>query len=181
MNYTIKNHLRLILGSESDFPNANIVLAELHKRGVHCGVSVASCHWHSGTDDFINFLKNIPESIIAFLGGMSLQAPAIIEAILKNIQKPSLVIGIPTDAAARSALEDLPALTGILTTGLNTVSVSHSLKSAGATIAKLVAFTFDDNEIWEKIAKIHRETRDGDKRIRLDIDLENGLIPAKIK
>lgn len=169
--------IHIILGSETDISNANKILRLWRRFGLDYVVSIASCHWHSGAG-FDRLVSTIQEKVIAFLGGMSLQAPAIIESMEKNQGEFKLVIGIPTDEAALSAIMDLPKGTGILTTGLNRISLSHSLENAALTIAKNLALIYGDLEIQKKILDYHREKRDGEKRIQAYLELdENGLIP----
>jgi len=175
-----EKHLRIILGSESDIKNANIVLTIWQIFGINSAVSIGSCHWHSG-DDFNEFVKSIPEDIIVFLGGMSLHAPAIIKSILFNANIFTLVVGVPTDKSARDAIEVLPEGAGILTTGLNTISLTHSLKNAAYSIAPLIAKLNPDSGIWQKILEHNKLKRCVEKRLQPNIQLINSLIPIPKK
>ncbi len=161
------SQVRLILGSTTDEDKAIKITEIWNELEVHYQTSVASCHWHSG-DGFAEFVKSLKEEIIVFLGGMSFQAPDIAKSILKNSGKFLPVIGIPTDEAARSAIEDLPKGTGILTTGLNQISLSHSLENAALTIAELVALVYRDDRIYANLKNYHREQKEGDKKIESD-------------
>ncbi len=137
----MKKDIRLILGSvDTDAKNANILLAIWSRLGIRVHVSGASCHWHTGDDEngFVKFIKEIPENLIVFIGGLSLAAPGIIETINKvNDHCEKIVFAIPTDKAARSAIEDLPRGTTILTSGLNSVSLGHSLDNNAIAVAKI--------------------------------------------
>lgn len=137
--------VRLILGSESDVEKGNIFLATLRESGVDCQVSIASCHRNIG-GEFEKFVVGIQEKIIVMLGGMELAAPGIIESLLRNAEKfDSIVFGVPTDKAARSAIENLPQGTAIITSGLNEISLKHSIINSALAVAKLVAMLGDES------------------------------------
>lgn len=132
--------IKFILGSETDAKDANELLKIWERLGIETEVSIGSCHWHTGDDKagFEKFIKEIREKIIVFIGGMSLAAPGIIEAINKvNNQSDKIVFAVPTDQAARSAIEDVPKGTALLTSGLNTISLKHSLFNSAVAVAKL--------------------------------------------
>jgi phosphoribosylcarboxyaminoimidazole (NCAIR) mutase len=169
--------VRLILGSKTDKDNANTVLKIWKQLEVTYGYSIASCHWHSGTA-YNEFIHRIHERIIVFIGGMSLAAPAIIHATLKNSDIwDKLVWAIPTDEKALSAIQDLPMGTWILTTGLNTVSLSHSLKNNALAVAHLVGNMLTGREeILENLGKWHSDTRAGAKKLIASGSLVERLI-----
>jgi phosphoribosylcarboxyaminoimidazole (NCAIR) mutase len=129
----------VVLGSESDGPQANKALAVLKKCGVDFRVSYASCHRNIG-GDFEEFVKSINERVILAIGGMTFAAPGIMSSLLRNGNKHGhIIIAAPLDEAARSAIEDLPKGTVVLTCGLNQVSVSHSLENAALAAVQLNA------------------------------------------
>jgi len=130
--------IRIIMGSRSDAKRTNELLAILMRLGIPYNVSIASCHRNEA--ELKRFILSISEQIVVFIGGMSLAAPGIIRAIYiaaKVMKK--IVFGIPLDAAACSAIEDLPAGTPVITCGLNTVSVSHSITNSALSIGHIVA------------------------------------------
>ena len=131
--------MRLILGSKNDFEKGYIFTDVMSKVGIACPISIASCHRNIG-GDFEKFILGLQEKIIVMLGGMELAAPGIIESILRNAEKfDSIVFGIPTDKAARSAIENLPRGTSIITSGLNETSVNHSIINSALSVARLAA------------------------------------------
>ncbi len=168
------NDVRVILGSESDGNNANIILKVLRDVAVKYGVSVASCHRNSG-GRFEKFTKDIKEKIIVFIGGMSLAAPGLIESILRNTNNHDyIVFGVPTDKPARSAIEDLPMGTAIITSGLNETSLEHSLTNSALAIAKLAAI-LGNKEVFEGLAYWHKEIKD-EKPLVPEVKLTEGLM-----
>jgi phosphoribosylcarboxyaminoimidazole (NCAIR) mutase len=172
--------VRLVLGSKTDAENANKILAIWKEIGLSYKVSSASCHRHGG-GDFAKFVLSIKEPFIAFIGGMSLAAPGLIEVVKKKaLQARYIVFAIPTDKAARSAVEDLPAITAIITSGLNTVSLSHSLKNSAVAIAKLCFLVSEDESIIDGLFKLYKK-EELDKPLEEEIELVDGLIPIKKK
>lgn len=173
--------VRVIQGSMSDSEHTNKLLKVLGEVGVSYRVSVASCHRNLGDHrgDLGPFIESIDEEIIVFIGGMSLAAPGIIRSWLVGIRRYNrIVFGIPLDEAARSAIEDLPLGCPVITCGLNTVSVSHSITNSALAIAHLVKTAVggvSDLDKWyvgNKLKKPLKET------VELD---ENGLIPIGTK
>jgi len=183
-----KSDIRLILGSiETDAKNANALLKIWNRLGIRVHVSGASCHWHvggEGEDDFVKFIKEIPEGLIAFIGGLSLAAPGIIETINKvNDHCEKMVFAIPTDTAARSAIEDLPRGTAILTSGLNTVSLGHSLDNNAIATAKVAISMMPErrrlNAAFEMRCMLSEMRQE--KPIVPKVKLVNGLMPIPEK
>lgn len=181
----IKADLRFILGSvETDGAHGNALLGIWNKLDIITKVSGASCHWHTGDEeeekDFVRFIKRVPEHLIAFLGGMSLAAPGIIETINKvNDMGEKIVYAIPTDLAARSAIEDVPQGTALLTSGLNTISLKHSLINNAIGVAKIAILTMPEkrrDHCAFKLRQYLAEMRAG-KPIVQEVKLANGLIP----
>jgi phosphoribosylcarboxyaminoimidazole (NCAIR) mutase len=130
--------VRLILGSMTDNDKATKVLMIWKDLGIKYGTSVASCHRNIG-GEFELFVSGIEQKIIVFIGGLSLAAPGIIESLLHNAKRfDHIVFAIPTDQAALSAVQDLPAGTPVITCGLNQVSLSHTLKNSALAVARLV-------------------------------------------
>ena len=171
--------VRVLLGSESDSIYANFLLEVLRDTYVRYDVSVISCHRNAG-EDFEKFVKKIEERIIVFIGGMSLAAPGIIESILRNtIKYDHIVFGVPTDKAARSAIEDLPLGTAIITSGLNEISIKHSIVNSALAVAKLAAM-LGNNEVFSGLADWYSKTNEK-KPIIPSVKLANGLIPEKNK
>jgi phosphoribosylcarboxyaminoimidazole (NCAIR) mutase len=175
----MKKDVHVILGSESDNAYGNILLPIFLEMGVTYGVSYASCHRHNGI--LSPTVRGIEEDIIVFLGGMSLAAPGIIRSILTTSGIfDKVVFGIPTDASARSAIEDLPEGTPVQTCGLNTVSVTHSIKNSGLAIVHMIATFRKEGTIIEKLAKWYYDfvVR---KPFVSEVKLVNGLIPIPEK
>src|SRR4030042_5369496 len=169
------NDVRLILGSETDAKNANYLLVVFKAVGVRCGVSVASCHRDAGPD-FEAFLASVKESIIVYLGGMEFAAPGIAESINRNAGRiDKLIFAVPTDKAARSAIENLPMGTGVATSGLNEISLKHSLANSALFIAKLAGM-LGNNDILAGLKKWHAVFREK-KPLVAEIQLKDGLIP----
>lgn len=141
----------LIMGSKTDRDNADKILIIWKELGVDYRVAIASCHKHGG-GDFAKFIISIKEKLIVFLGGMSLAAPGLIEVINKKVNKiDTIVFGIPTDKAAQSALEDLPKGTAIITSGLNQISISHSLVNSALSTAKLAGMLRKNTQILKNL------------------------------
>lgn len=166
--------VRLILGSESDAEKGNIFLKVLEEVGVECRVSIASCHRNIG-GEFEQTIFGISEEIIVMLGGMELAAPGIIESLLRNAENfDSIVFGIPTDRAARSAIENLPKGTAIITSGLNEISVTHSIINSALAVAKLVGMLGKKGAVEDGLRAWYKKNS---KPVVLDVKLdENSLI-----
>lgn len=146
----------LIMGSDTDADKANEVLKIWKAVGVNYRVAIASCHRHS-VDEFAKFILSNDEKLIVFLGGMSLAAPGLIETILKKADKCIMVFAIPTDKAAQSAIEDLPKGTAIITSGLNQVSLLHSLVNSALATAKLVGMFTNKQKIFNGLKEWYEE------------------------
>jgi len=177
--------IRFILGSKTDRPNANVMLAIWHILSIRAHVSIVSCHWHVGDEDlgFEAFVKSIPERLIVFIGGMSLAAPGIIETINKvSGYSDKIVFAVPTDKAARSAIEDLPMGTALLTSGLNTISLKHSLVNSAIAVAKLANLMVPPGErrqVAQFELKEYLSAMKEEKAIVPKVELVDGLIPEK--
>ncbi|MCK4554705.1 hypothetical protein KAU19_07155 [Candidatus Parcubacteria bacterium] len=174
----MKTDVRLILGSKTDGEKANIVLGVWKKLNVKCQVSIASCHWHTGKG-FEAFIAEIPENYIAYLGGMEFSAPGLASGLYRNFNlSGKIVISMPTDKAARSATENLPMGTPLLTCGLNEISLKHGLTNGALAIAHLIAI----NNLGVKImlGEWYKE-KAKDKKLIPEVTLSDGLIPEKIK
>lgn len=172
----------VVLGSESDGPQANKVLAVLKKCGVDYRVSYASCHRNIG-GDFEQFVKGINERVILAIGGMTFAAPGIMSSLLRNGNKLGhVVIAAPLDEAARSAIEDLPKGTVVLTCGLNQVSVSHSLENAALAAVQLNAIfrvlQSQPHAMMNFTAYLAATAKPLIAQVELN---ENGLIPVEEK
>jgi phosphoribosylcarboxyaminoimidazole (NCAIR) mutase len=172
----MKNQVRVNLGSKSDAPLANEFLAILRNIGVRYGVSVGSCHWSAG-DDFRNFIESIEEDILVGIGGMSFAATGIIAALDRNAERTGrIIVAVPLDKAAQSAIEDLPPGTPVLTCGYNRVNVKASITNAALAVANIVART--DKEVRLKLEAWYRNQRKK-KGIIPEVKLVSGLIPEK--
>lgn len=170
-------HARLFLGSQTDAPNGNVMLKIFKRLGVRCGVSILSCDRDSGSD-FNVAVDSVAENIIVYLGGMDLAAPAVFAAILNNTgQFGKFVFAVPTDQAARSAIENRPMGNPIMTCGLNDTSLRHSLVNSALAVAKLAGMLYDNN-ILEKLKEWHRDFR-REKPWTPDVTLKDGLIPIE--
>lgn len=174
----MKNDVRVLQGSASDGKFTNILLGLLGLLGVSYRVSTASCHRND--DKLRGFISGIEEDIIVFIGGMSLAAPGIIRANLITAIKPrTLVFAIPLDLAARSAIEDLPVGMPIITGGLNTVDVKHSIRNSALSLAQLVAAKNNNHDITRKLIEWF-ENNKTNKPLVENVELDkNGLIPIK--
>lgn len=174
----MKEDVILILGSKTDGQNANVVLKIWGTLGITYRVAIASCHRHGG-GEFEKFINGLEKNIIVFIGGMSLAAPGLIETLNKGAKKIDiLVFAIPTDKAARSAIENLPAGTAIITSGLNTISLTHSLKNNALAIAKLIAMLKKEG-VFTHLKRFY-EIMNGEKPLTSEVKLnKNGLIPIK--
>ncbi|MDD5032191.1 MAG: hypothetical protein PHR36_04075 [Patescibacteria group bacterium] len=170
----------VIEGSESDDAKTNEFLKILRACNVKYRALTASAHVHAG-QDFVDFVANLPERIIVFIGGMSLVAPGIISAMRRNMGRyDTMVFGVPTDLDARSAIEVLPLGTFALTAGLNTISLTHGIKNNALAVAQFVFMITGDTAIGEGLATWYAEMKKEKpiKEITLNTD---GLIPEKEK
>jgi len=166
----------VIEGSRTDDKNTNILLKILCECNVDYRVDCASAHWYAGLI-YADYIKKIKEKIIIFIGGMSPSAPGIISAILRNLNKhDTIVIGIPADKAARSAIEDLPMGTPVLMPGFNTTSVKHSIINGGLTAAKLALAQSNNELIRDGLSDwfLNKHRKKPIERIVLN---DKGLIP----
>ncbi len=170
----------VIEGSRTDDEKTNMFLKILRDCNVKYRVDCASAHWYAGAE-YLEYVKNAAkEKIVIFIGGMSLVAPGIISAMLRNLGRHNVsVFAVPTDEAARSAIEDLPVGTPVITSGLNTVSARHSIKNSALAVAKMVFAITEDPEIGRGLEKWFRDTRNT-KPLDWNMSLDkNGLIPKK--
>lgn len=173
--------LRIVLGSSSDAEKANIILGILQRCGVSYGVSVCSCHRQAGPE-FNDFIFNIEEKIIAYIGGMSFGAPGDAESVARNAkQLMKLFVSIPLDKTAMLTTETLPEGVPILTTGFNRENITHGLKNAGMALVKLAALVHNKPEILNKLQLIFDELGEKKKLVPAVELGENGLIPTNKK
>lgn len=150
---------RLVLGSKTDVDNARIVTKIWEEIGLKFIVSIASCHKHGGGEFEEFILEKVTEPIVAFLGGMELAAVGVIETLYRNHNMwGKIVFGIPTDKAARSAIENLPKGVAVITVGLNEISLNHSLTNSALSIAKLLSI--QDPSIIPGLQKYYQKMRD---------------------
>jgi phosphoribosylcarboxyaminoimidazole (NCAIR) mutase len=170
-----KYHLRFSMGSKSDWKMGNVFMALMRKLGVLVHPSIASCHWSAG-EEFTKFVSDIDENLIVIMGGMSLAAPGIAESTIRNLEDfEKLVVGIPLDKAAMSAIEDLPPGIPVFTCGFNEKDVTASITNAALAVARIIGR--DDYKVRQKIADYYRAKRN-EKEIVEEIELDdNGLIP----
>ncbi len=156
MNNT-ETMVRLIMGSINDREKADKLEEVWKKINLPYKKSVASCHKHGG-GDFTGFIKKINEKIIVFLGGMELAAPGLVEVVLKKADAwDKIVFAVPLDKAARSAVENLPKGTSIITGGLNEISLSHSLVNSALAVARLAYIWSYDEALLANLKKWYRE------------------------
>ena len=175
-----KERIVVIEGSKSDDEKTNEFLRILEECNVRYRTLTASAHVHAG-QAFVNFVENIPERIIVFIGGMSLVAPGIISGIRRNMDKfDSMVFGVPTDLDARSAVEVLPIGTFVLTAGLNTINLTHSIKNNALAVAHFVFMVTGDTDISEGLAAWYAKMKKEKPMEEIVLD-KNGLIPKKEK
>ncbi|NTW22439.1 hypothetical protein HGA34_02715 [Candidatus Falkowbacteria bacterium] len=174
--------IRVMMGSESDAEQANKVLAILRKIGVTYKVTIASCHRNIG-GEFEELAKTIEERVILMIGGMSFAAPGIMSSLLRNGGKLGhVIIAVPLDEAARSAIEDLPKGTVVLTCGLNRSSVSHSIENATLAAVQLNAiFRLIENKPQPMMNYAAYVDSTAKKLIQEAVLDENGLIPLPSK
>jgi len=152
MGYREDKDVCILMGSWSDDAATEKLIAILDQLEVTYRSAVCSCHWNDG-EKFKKFVLSIKEWIIAVIGGCSLQAPAMVETNNKlNQMAYKIVVGIPLDMAAESAIEDVPRGVAIVTPGLNKQGVDHGIINGAIIIAKLVCFRRDP----ELIARLQR-------------------------
>ena len=169
------NDVRLILGSETDKDHGNVMLSVFKDVGVQCGVTILSCDRDSG-DGFEPIAASFKESIIVYVGGMDLAAPAIVGALNNNTGRfDKIIFAVPTDTAARSAIENRPMGNPIMTCGLNEISIRHSVTNSALAIAKLAGM-LGDRDILVRLREWHKKFRAG-KPMRESVSLIDGLIP----
>lgn len=153
----MEKDLIFITGSASDSDNAKKVTKIWDDININYRCNIASCHKHGG-GDFAKFILNIQEKLIVFMGGMSLAAPGLIEVLNKKAKKyDTIVFGIPTDKAAMSAIQDLPKGTAIITSGLNQVSLTHSLINSALATSRLAGMISNDLDTKKRIATGQRK------------------------
>jgi len=170
----MKKDVIVIEGSRTDDKKTNLVLEILHAVGVTYRVFAGSCHWHTAKE-FEDFVDNIKERLIVFIGGMELAAPGIIAARNRNNKTlHKLVIGIPTDKAARSAIENLPLGTAVLTPGLNETSVTHSIQNGALGVAQLAGM-FSKPKILRNLEQWYEKTKSTKPLEEIKLN-EKGLI-----
>lgn len=176
--------VRLILGSKNDASRGNEFLKVLKEIGVECNVSIASCHRNieGKKREFQKLVDKISEDIIVMMGGMELAAPGIIESILRNARRFNrIVFGIPLDKAARSAIENLPKGTAIITSGLNEISVSHGIINSALSVAKLAWLLSDDHGFFPDGLNHWYSEMAKENPLVSEVELVDGLIPEKKK
>jgi len=170
--------VRLILGSESNWKAANVIIGILSKIGIPVKVSIASCHWHTG-DGFEEFIRGLDEDLIAYVGGMQFAAPGIAETINKvSGQSYKIVLAVPTDKIAQHACEDFPQGTTVFTAGFNSVVLEHGIKNSALAIAKLYAWRYP--EFQPALHWFFKEMRAGKPLVK-EVELVDGLIPEPKK
>jgi len=173
-----ENHVRVNQGSKSDWKWTNKLLALFRKLGVRYAVATGSCHWGAGKE-FEEHIKRFPEDVIVIIGGMSLAAPGIASALDRNAKRSGrIIMGIPLDEAAHSAIEDLPPGTPVLTCGYNRVNVEASIINAGLAIANIIAR--QDSIVRDKLQRWFEEMGKK-KRSVADENLVDGLLPEPEK
>lgn len=166
--------VQVILGSKSDRKMANIFLAVLKELEIPYVVSIASCHWSAG-EEYTGFTHNVSSmKIFALIGGMSFAAPGMFSATLRNLGYCRIIFGIPLDKSARSAIEELPAGTPVLTCGLNQTDVKASIINAALAIAGILSE--DDLALKNRLGEWYLRKRK-EKGIIYDVELQDGLIP----
>ena len=140
-NPLVKHDLRMGIGSGSDWKEANFAVEVFQEIGVDYGGSILSCHRNIG-GEMEAFLERIPEWLVFLMGGMEFALPGIMESIDRNAKRfGRIILAVPLDQAARSAIENLPIGTAILTCGLNEKSVRHSIVNSALMAAKLLGLS----------------------------------------
>lgn len=172
--------LWVIQGSENDADKTNMLLEIYQALGIIYRVSTASCHRNIG-GPFERQVLAIDTPLIVMIGGLELAAPGIISSILRNAERnDQVVIGVPLDKAARSAIENLPMGTPVFTFGLNEISLRHSLVNAALGSAQLAGM-LGRKAILAKLNELYRIDRRFSKPLVPEIELVNGLIPIPQK
>ncbi len=170
--------VRVVLGSPTDWEKANIVLGVLRDIGIPYNVSIASCHWHTGEvpeKDFVNFIRELEEDLIAYVGGLQFAAPGITETINKNSsQAHKIVMVVPTDEIAYQANENFPLGTVVFMTGRNSKNSEHDLKNRALGIAKVFAWRYPD---LRPDLQAYYDKMKENKPLVKEVELVNGLIP----
>ncbi len=170
--------VRLILGSDSDWKVANVILGILNEIGIPVRVSIASCHWYTG-DGFEEFIRELKEDLIVYVGGMQFAAPGIVETINKVSGQPyKIVLAVPTDKIAQHACEDFPKGTAVFTAGFNSVVLECGIKNSALGVAKLYAWRYP--EFQPALHWFFKEMRTG-KALVEEVELVAGLIPEPKK
>lgn len=169
----------VVLGSETDAEKANIMLAVMKKLGLTYRVDILSCH--RNIDEFGAFVDSINAKVVVYVGGMAFAAPGILEACLVKTDRLGFVpFAVPLDVAARSAIEDLPMGSAVITCGLNTISLRHSLTNSALAVARLVS-TYGNDVVRECLRQWYTDQAK-EKRWQPNIELTvDGLIPVKEK
>ncbi|MDO8592458.1 MAG: hypothetical protein Q7R92_01625 [bacterium] len=167
--------VRLILGSDSDWQAANVIIGVLNAIGIPVRVSIASCHWHSG-DGLENFIRGLKEDFIAYIGGMQFAAPGIAETVNKvGWQSHKIILAVPTDKIAKHACEDMPEGTVIFMAGFNSIKLEHGLINSALGIAKLYAWKYPD---FRKDLSLYFYNMRNRKLLVEEVELDgSGLIP----
>lgn len=163
----------VIEGSRTDDKETKKFTDILDACNVSYLVDCASVDWHAGKE-YSDYIQQLPEEtkLIAFIGGMSLAAPGIISAELRNLSIHDVsVFGVPTDKAAQSAIEDRPVGNPLLTSGLNRTSSSHSIQNSALAVSRLALAIYKDPKIEEGLEKWFKEMREGKKKIEKNIKL----------
>jgi len=172
--------ITLILGSPSDAKNGNVILDIWRFLGLDYVVAYASCHRHRGSK-FDEFVLNLESPIIAMHGGMAYAAAGDVASLLRNLGRfGQIVVAIPGDIPARSAIEELPAGTALLTSGLNTISLKATLQNAALAIGQLAFMLSRNNEIRKKLEQFYI-IFNVEKELNPCIALKDGLIPIEEK
>lgn len=169
-----ENLIRLILGSESDWKTANIILDVLHQLGIYAGVSIASCHWHTG-DGLEEFILGIKEELIVYVGGMQFAAPGIAETINKiHGMAHKIILVVPTDKVAMHANQDLPFGTVVFLSGFNSIDPEAGYKNCALAIAKLIAWKYPE---YRPALQSYLDEKRETKPLVPEEKLIDGLIP----
>lgn len=165
----------VVLGSRSDAEKGNIFLRDFKALGATSRVDILSCH--RNIEDFKAFVRSINAKIVVFMGGMEFAAGGILESFLVAMaQLEVIVFVIPLDSAARSACENLPAGTALITSGLNEISVRHSIVNSALAVARLLS-VMGNEKIRRGLVKYYKSLA-AEKRWEQDIKLtSDGLIP----
>jgi phosphoribosylcarboxyaminoimidazole (NCAIR) mutase len=171
--------VRVVQGSESDWEKTNKLLEVFWFMGMVYSVSTASCHRH--TLEYPAFVKGIKEDIVVPIGGHSFAAPGVLKGFLIGLERVDrIVVAIPLDVAARSAIEDLPPGPALLTPGLNTIDVNASIINGALAVAQLVGMSIGGKPVRQKLVEWYKMNRQKRPLIP-EMPLVNGLIPKPEK